>query len=44
MIDWFEFRDVFLPFVNGGMFSREDLGRWFEILDVNHNAILGQDQ
>jgi hypothetical protein len=44
MIDWFEFRNIFLPFVNGGMFSREDLMRWYEILDTDHNAILGQDQ
>ena len=44
MIDWSEFRDVFLPLVNGGMFSREDLVRWFEILDTNHSAILGQEQ
>jgi len=43
-IKWIEFRDIFFPFVNGGMVSKDDITRWFEILDTNHNKTISQEQ
>jgi len=44
LINWIEFRDIFSPFINGGMFSKDDLIRWFDILDINHNKTISQEQ
>jgi hypothetical protein len=43
-IKWIEFRDVFLPIVNGGMCSKDDITRWFDILDENHNNMINREQ
>lgn len=44
LINWIEFRDVFLPLVNGGMVSNDDIARWFDIFDTNHNQIISSEQ
>jgi hypothetical protein len=44
LINWIEFRDVFLPLVNGGMVSKDDIARWFDILDTNQNKIITSEQ
>ncbi|CAF1160013.1 unnamed protein product [Rotaria sordida] len=43
-ISWIEFRDLFLPFVDGGMFLKDDIIRWFDIFDEKHQNIIIQEQ
>ncbi|CAF3295658.1 unnamed protein product [Rotaria sp. Silwood2] len=43
-ISWIEFRDIFLPLVDGGMFLKEDISRWFDILDEKHHKIIIREQ
>jgi hypothetical protein len=43
-INWIEFRDIFFPIVNNGMVSKDDITRWFEILNTNHNKTISQEQ
>jgi hypothetical protein len=44
LINWIEFRDLFLPFVNGGIVSKDDITRWFDILDTNQKKTIDQEQ
>ncbi len=43
-IDWIEFRDIFLPIVNNGYYSKNNIKKWFEIFDTNENGIITTDQ
>lgn len=43
-INWTEFRNIFFPIVNDGMVSKDDIERWFDILDENHNQMITQEQ
>lgn len=44
LIDWTEFRDTFLPIIGNGCYTTDDLKRWFNILDVDHNVALTREQ
>ncbi|CAF1217905.1 unnamed protein product [Rotaria sordida] len=43
-INWIEFRDIFLPIINNGYYSTDDVQRWFDIFDIDHNGIITQQQ
>jgi len=43
-INWIEFRDIFFPIVNNGMVTKDDITRWFDILDINHNKTISREQ
>lgn len=43
-ITWSEFRNLFLPIVNDGLFSKEDLIRYFRILDLNQQGFLTETE
>ncbi|CAF1399004.1 unnamed protein product [Adineta steineri] len=44
LINWTEFRDIFLPLVNGGMIDKHEISHWFDILDINHNRTITNEQ
>ena len=43
-VTWEEFRDIFLPIVNNGIVTKEDLSRWFNIFDFNHRRKIDKEQ
>ncbi|CAF1183420.1 unnamed protein product [Adineta ricciae] len=43
-VTWEEFRDIFLPIVNNGIVTKEDLSRWFNIFDCNHRRKIDKEQ
>lgn len=43
-IDWSEFRDLFLPIILPGCYSRQHLRRWFDLFDINRVHIITQEQ
>ncbi|CAF1050170.1 unnamed protein product [Adineta ricciae] len=43
-VTWEEFRDIFLPIVNSGIVTKEDLSRWFNIFDCNHRRKIDKEQ
>ena len=43
-IGWVDFRDVFLPLVNGGIAHERDIKRWFEIFDTNGRGRIGSQE
>lgn len=44
LIDWIEFRETFLPILNDGYYSKDNIQKWFDIFDTNHIATITREQ
>jgi hypothetical protein len=44
IISWIEFRDTFLPIINNGFYFNNDIKRWFQIFNTNHNEVITREQ
>jgi hypothetical protein len=44
LINWIEFRDLFLPMINNGYYSKNNIKKWFEIIDTNETGIITTEQ
>ena len=43
-IDWIEFRDLFLPMVSNGYYSKINIKKWFELIDTHEHGIITTEQ
>ncbi|CAF3803794.1 unnamed protein product, partial [Adineta steineri] len=43
-INWIEFRDIFLPIITNGLYTKQSIQQWFDIFDTNRNGIITQEQ
>ena len=43
-MNWSDFRDLFLPIISPGSYSRQHLQRWFNLFDRNQTGFIKPDQ
>lgn len=43
-MNWSDFRDLFLPIISPGSYSRPHLQRWFNLFDRNQTGFIKPDQ